>query len=240
MKYCYAFIMMILMSFVQAGDDKTKITLLTEDYPPFNMQLKNGKVGGLSTDIVQEMFRRTQFSYTIALEPWVRAYNSAILDKNTCVYSTTRTENREQQFKWVGPLVENPWVLYVRPDGPKIYSLEDARRYKIGGYQGDAISQYLIARGFNVELVIRDELNIRKLETKRIDFWATGKYSGIYLLKREKAKAQKPILVFNTMFMFLACNPNMSNQIIYKLNEALHEMQNDGFIERAGKSYLKE
>lgn len=217
------------------------LRVLTEDYPPFNMPDSKGQVTGMATDVVRELFKRAGISYSIELQPWIRAFNTAVLEHNTCVYSTTRSDNREHQFKWIGPLVENPWVLYAGPASPKdIYDLEGVRRYKVGGYGGDAVAQFLIARGFNVELTPNDSLNARKLLLGRIDFWATGKYLGHSLIKREKLSQLKPVLVFNTAFMYLACNPSIQDQTVNHLNGLLLGMQQDGFMARTSKHYLSE
>lgn len=214
------------------------LKLLTESYPPFNFE-ENAQVSGMATDVVRELFKRANIPYTITLVPWVRAFNTAVMENNTCVYSTTRTENREHQFKWIGPLVDNPWVLYAGPHSPRINpDLESARPYKIGGYNGDAVAQYLIARGFNVELTPNDELNPRKLDAGRIDFWATGKYLGSYEAKQQKLTTLKPVLVFNTAFMYLACNPGVSDQTVFALNSLLQKMQQDGAVARLSKRYL--
>jgi polar amino acid transport system substrate-binding protein len=217
------------------------LRLLTEEYPPFNMTRSDGQVGGMATDIVRELFRRAGLGYTIEVEPWIRAFNTAVLENHTCLYSTTRTDNREHQFKWVGPLLENPWVLYAGPHSPKVgLDLESVRRYKLGGYNGDAVAQYLIARGFNVELTPFDALNARKLDKGRIDFWATGKYLGSGIVRQENLPSLKPVLVFNVAFMYLACNPAVSNQVIYHLNEVLQSMRQDGFVARTTRHYLAE
>lgn len=214
------------------------LRLLTENYPPFNMEGPKGKTIGMSTEIVELMMSRSNTAYTIELQPWIRAFNTALRENNTCVYSTTRTEPREAQFKWVGPLVENPWVIYVRPGGPKdINSLEDARPYKIGGYTGDATAQYLIARGFEVELVPADFLNARKLAAGRIDLWATGKYLGAYLVKQENQPQLKPVFTFNTTFMYLACNLQVPDTTIRHLNDTLQQMQHDGSLAKIRQRY---
>ena len=216
------------------------LRLMTEDYPPFNMYDGSGKVVvGMSTDVVREMLRRAGMSYTIELQPWIRSFNTAVLDNNTCVFSTTRTDAREHQFKWVGPVVENPWVLYAGPSSPShIATLEDARRYTIGGYSGDAVAQFLIARGFNVELTPTDDLNARKLAAGHIDFWATGKFLGDALVHRENLPKLKPVLVFNTALMYLACNPRMPDSTINQLNALLVRMHQDGFFARVTRHYL--
>jgi len=218
-----------------------QLRLLTEDYPPFNMQLADGRIGGLSSDIVREILRRAGIGYRIELLPWVRAYNSAVLEPNTCVYSTTRTEQREHQLQWIGPVVENPWVLYGRDDGPQeLSNLEAARRYRLGGYSGDAEAQYLIARGFEVDLASNDLQNLRKLLAGRIDLWATGKYLGAALIAREKATGLRPLLTFNSVFLYLACNQMMADGTVRLLNEHLRGMHKDGTVARINARYLND
>ncbi|MBV8679017.1 MAG: transporter substrate-binding domain-containing protein [Aquitalea sp.] len=217
------------------------LRVLTEDYPPFSMLGAGGRISGLSTEIVQELFKRAGTNYGIELLPWIRAFNLAVLEANTCLYSTTRTDVREHQFKWIGPLVENPWVLYARAENRHaILSLEEVRPFKIGGYAGDATSQYLIDRGFDVDLANNDQLNVRKLLAGRIDFWATGKYLGASLLAREKVSQLKPVLTFNTTLLYLACNPAMADSQVQQLNDVLRGMQRDGILARINAKYLNQ
>ncbi|PXX43628.1 substrate-binding periplasmic protein [Aquitalea magnusonii] len=231
----------LLLLCSQLGQAAAALKLLTEDYPPFNMVGQGGHISGLSTEIVQELFHRAGVSYGISLLPWIRAFNLTVLEANTCLYSTTRTDSREHQFKWIGPLVENPWVLYARADNRHaILALEDARPFKIGGYAGDATSQYLIDRGFDVDLANTDQLNVKKLLAGRIDFWATGKYLGASLLVRENASHVRPVLTFNTTLLYLACNPAMPDSQVQQLNELLRGMQRDGTLARINAKYLNQ
>ncbi|RQO72818.1 ABC transporter substrate-binding protein [Aquitalea sp. FJL05] len=233
-----ASLLLLCSQLVQAAPP---LRVLTEDYPPFNMMGPGGHISGLSTDIVQELLRRAGVAYDISLLPWIRAFNLTVLEANTCLYSTTRTDSREHQFKWIGPLVENPWVLYARADNRHaILSLEEARSFKIGGYSGDATSQYLIDRGFDVDLANTDQLNVKKLLAGRIDFWATGKYLGASLLAREKAGNVRPVLTFNTTLLYLACNPAMPDIQVQQLNELLRAMQRDGTFARINAKYLNQ
>jgi len=236
-KTCYAWLLAGWQAVSLA--QSPSVQLLTEDYPPFNMILPNGEIGGMSTEMVRELFHRAEIPYQIELQPWIRAFNSALLNNNTCVYSTTRSEHREHQFKWVGPLLENPWVLYAGPKSPaRISSLEDARPYKIGGYAGDAEAQYLIARGFNVDLTPTDELNARKLALGRLDFWATGEYRGIYVRAQEKLPQLHQALKFNTVLLYLACNSGVADSTIQRLNDILNAMRHDSFSDQVRKRYV--
>src|SRR3954447_13364744 len=77
------------------------LTLTTEDYPPFNIVDPQTKgVTGISFDKVTELMRRASEPYTITAYPWSRAYQMALDSNDTCVFSTTRTPEREPLFKW--------------------------------------------------------------------------------------------------------------------------------------------
>lgn len=219
--------------------DPISLKLLTEDYPPFNMNDAGGRVTGLSTEIVRQLLQRAGISHDIELLPWVRAFNRAVLEPNTCVYSTTRTEQREHQFKWIGPVVENPWVLYARHDNKTaVPTLEAVRPFRVGGYSGDAIAQFLVSKNFEVDLASTDVQNVRKLVAGRIDFWATGKYSGALLAEREKATGSiRPVLTFNTTLMYLACNLRMDDRTVNLLNDTLERMRRDGSVARISARY---
>lgn len=124
------------------------LTLTTEDYPPFNFTRDGGKtIEGKSTDVMKEVVKRTGTTTSFSLYPWKRAYLMAQENQDTCAGSTTRTETRERSFKWVGPLVTATWILYAKADRPiAIKTLEDAKKYSLGGYQGDAKAAYLKER----------------------------------------------------------------------------------------------
>lgn len=219
--------------------ERVSLRLLTESYPPYNMNTPKGVVTGLSTEIVREMMKRGGISYTIELQQWVWAFTNARDNPATCVYSTTRNEEREAQFKWVGPLVDNPWVLYARANDERpVHALEDVRPYLLGGYVGDATAQYLLSNGYKVELVPADVLNIRKLASGRIDYWATGKYQGAYLAAAQKMRDIRPVLTFKTVQLYLACNKAVADPLIQKLNATLNAMREEGLVQKIGNKYL--
>ncbi|MFC4161040.1 substrate-binding periplasmic protein [Chitinimonas lacunae] len=213
----------------------------TENYPPFNMSLDGGQtIIGISTELLRELSRRTRIEFDIGLYPWSRAYRMAITRDETCVYSTTRTPERESNFKWVGPLVSNDWVLYTRADNKvTLNRIEDARPYLLGAYQDDAVSNYLHDYGYRVEDAIADNLNARKLALGRIDFWATGRLLGAYLAQQENLGPFRLALSFHQTEMYLACNPGVGDEVVERLNQALAEMRQDGSVERIHSKYLE-
>ncbi|ENY72092.1 amino acid ABC transporter substrate-binding protein [Aeromonas diversa CDC 2478-85] len=215
------------------------IKVMTEDYPPFNMAGEGGKVVGLSTEVVEELFKRAGVEYTLTLMPWKRAYEDTLSTPGTALFSTTRTPERETLFKWVGPLVTNNWVFFAKSDATlSVNSLDEAKAYSVGGYNGDAAAEYLAAQGFSkLQLAANDAANAKKLEAGRIDLWATGEYLAPYLAKKEGVAAPKVVFKFKETQMSLAFNKETPDDLIQKLNDTLKGMVDDGTMAKISAKY---
>ncbi len=215
-----------------------RLYIATEHSPPASMS-DGGRVIGTGTDKVREIMARTGTSYTIELLPWKRAYTAALTRPDACVFSTTRTGERENLFKWVGPTDEADWVLLGRADRAlQIRSLEDARGLRIGTYNGDARDEYLRARGFQVDPAPNDMINPRKLLMNRIDLWAASLRRGSAVLEQNGwAGRIVPVFTFARVRVYLACNPGVPDALIARMNESLDAMGKDGTLRRIERHY---
>ncbi len=216
----------------------SQLYIATETSPPASM-LDGRTVVGSSTDKVREIMARSGISYRIDLYPWKRAYTSAVRRDNACVYSTTRTPEREALFRWIGPLDEAQWVLLALADrGYQFKSLEDARGLRIGTYHGDAREDYLRARGFKVDSAHNDLINPRKLLLNRIDVWAASLRRGSDVLGQAGWGAGiVPVLTFRTVQVYLACNKGVPEATALRMQEALDAMERDGSSRRIERKY---
>jgi polar amino acid transport system substrate-binding protein len=189
---------------------------------------------GIGADTVREIMGRANIEHTIELLPWKRAYTAALERNDACVFSTTRTPEREPLFKWIGPIGEADWVLMGRADRKlHLNSLEDARNYRIGTYNGDARDQYLRARGFKVDPAPNDLLNLRKLMADRIDLWAASiRRGGMTLASMGYADKVVPVFVFNRIRVYLACNRAIPDAMSARMETAYDAMARDGTLER--------
>jgi polar amino acid transport system substrate-binding protein len=217
-----------------------RLRLLTESSPPISMREGNQVIGS-GTDKVREIMARTGTAYTLELLPWRRAFTLAQQRSDACLFSTTRTPDREPLFKWVGPTDEADWVLLGRADrNYGLHTLEDARGLRIGTYNGDARDEYLRTRGFQVDPAPHDLINPRKLLLNRIDLWAASFTRGTTVLTRNGWGAKiVPVLSFNRVGVYLACNPAVPSALIDKMNAALEAMGRDGTMKRIDRKYQK-
>jgi polar amino acid transport system substrate-binding protein len=213
--------------------------ITTETAAPSSMQDSDGQVIGIATDKVRAALERAGLGYTIELLPWKRAYAAARTRPDACVYSTTRTPEREALFKWVGPTDSAEWVLMARADRRiGLRTLEDARPYRIGTYNGDARDAYLRSRGFRVDPAPFDLVNPRKLLLGRIDLWAAALRAGSPVLEQNGWNGRiVPVLVFNRLDVFLACNRAVPDGVITRLNDAFASLERDGVLRRIERAY---
>ena len=101
----------------------TDLVLLTENFPPYNMA-KNGKnfaqdenIDGIAVDIVREMFKRADITYSLTLRfPWERIYKLALEKPGYGVFVMARLPDREKLFKWVGPIGPDDWIMLAKAD----------------------------------------------------------------------------------------------------------------------------
>lgn len=229
---------MLAGALVRAAAQAPALYIATESSPPTSMQ-DGERVVGSASDKVREALTRSGIAHSFEILPWKRAYSAALQRSDACVYSTTRTPERENLFKWVGPTDEGEWVLLARADRKLVmHTLEDARNMRIGTYNGDARDEYLRARGFLVDPAPSDLLNQKKLMMNRIDLWAAGIRRGSSVLMANGWSDKiVPVLTFNRIKVYLACNPAVPDATIDKLNAALEAMARDGTTRRIERKY---
>lgn len=237
-------ITLLLAGPARAAD--TSLVLLTENFPPYNMA-KNGKnfaqdenIHGIAVDIVREMFKRADITYSLTLRfPWERIYKLALEKPGYGVFVMARLPEREKLFKWVGPIGPDDWVMLAKADSTvTLDSLEQARRYRIGAYKGDAIAETLGKQGLNPIVVLRDQDNARKLVNGQIDLWATGDPAGRYLARQEGVSDLKTVLRFNSAELYLALNKDVPDDVVARLQKALDELRKEGEVDAIMARYL--
>ena len=212
--------------------------IVSEHSPPAAMR-DGDNVTGRETDKIRELMQRTGTSYRLDLLPWKRAYVLVGERPDMCVYSMSRTPEREAMFKWIGPTDEADWVFYGRADQDlRLRTLEDARPLRIGTYAGDARDLYLRARGFNIDSSPNDQANPEKLLNHRIDLWALAIRTGSGPLTQFPwSDRLVPVLTFNHVGVYLACNRAVPDALVQQLNTALVAARRDGSIKKIERKY---
>ncbi len=221
------------------------LVLLTENLPPFNMSIsgtnyaRDDGVTGISSDILRAVCERAEMECQQILRfPWQRVYQQTLDDVGYGLFSTARTAEREGLFKWVGPIARNEWVLFAKGDSTiQLASIEDARRYRIGGYKGDAKTQFLLDRGLEVQTALRDTENVRKLERGQIDLWVTSNQAGRFVARQEGMENLRVVQHLHTAELYLALNLQTPDEVVQKLQAALDALRAEGALKNIEARY---
>ncbi len=167
----FRLLLMLLVLFSFAGKAE-KITVVTEYLAPYQMKNQDGSLGGFGTEVINALFKITGDQPDIQVLPWARAYRMAKLNKNTLIYSITRTQSREKLFKWIGAIKTEQihiWGLKSKFSDP-VSNLAQLKNYQIGVVRNSYAEKYLELKKFSkIHNLINDDQSIKMLFRKRID-----------------------------------------------------------------------
>ena len=208
-----------------------ELIIEAEETPPESFQASDGQMSGITGELLRRALARAGVPAAIGPVPWQRAYGDALANPLTCAYPTTETPERLPLFKWAGPLAHNDWVLIgTNEGGIRLDRLEDAKRYRIGVYQGDAREEFFRkAGGYQIETVNGNQLNLTRLEAGRIDLWAASVYT-LWYERQHGAANLKVVLPFRAVTLSLACNRSVPDDTMARLNRAIAALIDDGTV----------
>ena len=223
-----------------------EILVLTEDYKPFQYKDEKGQLVGFGLDLITLMFKDAGINMKggkIYLYPWARAYKVLQEEKNTAVFMTVRSEKRENLFKWVGPLAPRKmWLFKLRKRKDiQVKTLEDAKRYRVGGYKSSADTVYMIELGLKPYLVPHQHLITRMLVKGRFDLM-----SSLELTMSDRLRdlglpydiVEKTILLDGRYDYYLALNKQTSDVIVNRLQASLDKIKKYSTYDQLKNKYL--
>lgn len=221
------------------AEDLPRLYLYTENYGDFNYSLSGRNyehwaedIGGSATTVVKKMLAETGLDHRMRLRTWSVSYERSIERPNHGVFSTARTESREDSFYWIGPVGQYNWILLAKAGHDyDIDSLDDIRGLRIGGYEGDAASTYLQGLGFEVSTLPNESLNAQRLAQDQIDLWITSDING-YKLARETGYADvEEAFRIRAVGLYLAMNPETDPRILTALENAYDNLVEQGEVD---------
>lgn len=227
------------LSWCALAAQAVELRIVTESFPPYQMEDAGGRIHGLAADKVHALLKRVHQPYKMQTLPWKQAFDLAKSQRDTCVFSTTRTLDRESIFHWVGPIGYSDWTMYaLSARGYKFKFMSDLSALKIGSYQGDIRDAFLRQNGFKPDAAANDSLNLDRLLQKKIDVWVSDRFTASGMIARRHLQQEVvPVFSFNRVDLYLACNPETQKGLVDSLNKTLLLMNADGSSERLEKRY---
>jgi polar amino acid transport system substrate-binding protein len=209
------------------------LTFYTEQLPPYNYQ-ENGSVKGFTIDILNEISAKSGLNLSpdmIHVVPWEEGYEAALNGTNTVIFSTARIPERENLFKWVGPISIERYVLFAPNESPiTVDSPDNLKNLRIGAISGDASVSQLLAKGVNESsIVTADTISdlISMTHDKKIDLWAYPEITGRYYIGQITGNYDSfaPVYPLEGVGIYYAFSTDVSDATVSSYQKALDELK---------------
>ncbi len=166
-------ILFICLALFISNSFAQRITVLTEELPPYQYKDELGDATGYGVALMKAILEQANINANISVVPWARGYNQALKRKNVVLFSMVRTPEREDLFKWIGEVDQLHYFLYklsARKD-LSAKSIEEARNYRIGVTRVSFEHDTLVNLGFSrLTTGIKYAQLIDMLNANRFDF----------------------------------------------------------------------
>lgn len=221
--------------------EKEVLTISTGEWPPWTGAYLRGH--GAVLDIVRQAFARRGYDVRFEFYTWQRAFElMALGEVNASAYWYHR-DKYDDIALFSAPLnMEEHVFVHLRSKEIKPWkTLEDLAGYRIGAAIGLSYSDEfwrLAEEGvLNVQAVLDDELNMKKLLDNRIDMYPVTRSMMEYALRDKYRDIRDKVAMTKTSFcksaghlLFPRERPE-SKRLCEEFNAGLNEILQDGTLE---------
>ena len=241
------FMVFLILIICHSSFSKESLQFLTEEFPPYNYQEeKNKKLKGVAVELLEAVHRRLKVDFNRSnyyLVPWARGYGLAQKKgKMVLLFSTTRTKERENMFKWFGPIANTSVSIFSLKNADSLSSDQLKSKIKNGsrfvGIRNDNATLKLKGLGLKsnqLTEVNRFEQMIRMMKKKRVNYFAYDKNVSKFLLIKKgfDPKNFKVVHELKTNELWFSFNKTVSDSLVKKYQKALDS------VKRSDKKLLK-
>jgi len=229
-------VMLLLASSPSVG--AKPIMVLTEHLPPYQIDSGN-EVSGFATEVVRRTFETAGIPYEIEVQDWSRAYQRALRQADTCIYSISKSNERTPLFQWVGALAYTITSLYSLKNRPDIQlkTLDDAKKLVTAVTKDDITHHYLLKHGFKegeqlylLESVTtmlhvlqgRKDIDLVLINDTILKYRALESGVPLEALQKQMEVSDLPL------DFYLACSLTTAPAIVEKLKISLQQLKDSG------------
>lgn len=231
----------LFFAFLPSSAVAENLQIMTSEIPPMAFT-KDNKITGYCIDLVREIQQRIGDHTDIQVVPWSRAYHTGKTKDNVILICPKRTPDRENLFKWVGPVHESTTNIYKKKNAKiQIKSLEDAKKASSILITRNFYSyDDLIRKGFkNLETTETPQLAMRMLLGGRAPLMVLEKLQVTVILEEINAApdAIEEAYTLSSSVSYLSFSKGMSDATVKTWQDALDKMKKDGAYSRIHKKW---
>lgn len=212
------------------------VVVVAADIPPYVIRSQQGAPSGMAIEVLEEAARRLGETLEIELMPLARALSQIRHRPDVLLLPPARNPQRESQFLWIAPLLEEAFVLVShRNHHPAPLTVADLPGLTVGAMRGSHGQSLIpLLEGVTQELVSEEINNASKLARGRIQGWAVAWNTARY--NQQRAGLPLPDLVrgqtLQRSTLYLAASPRFSPSEAMRWRRVIQEMRQDGSLAR--------
>ncbi|WP_108126323.1 substrate-binding periplasmic protein [Saccharospirillum mangrovi] len=238
----------VLCALTAQAQTLTELRWLTEDFPPYNYATEAG-ADGLMVDVLQTISESMQQPVNpadIQVLPWTRAVHTAQNDGHSVLFSLARTDDREAQYQWAGPVVPIRIVMMGLPEAQQ----RPPESWRIGVVRDDVAVRLVTAAGYQPEQLVYSAYPAsvaRMLLAGRVDVWAYGELPAQQRLDALPGQEDWQVLeVLSSTQAYFGFHPDVDPMLVEQFRNNLNQLTEpdaqgrapmDALIERYTRSY---
>lgn len=218
------------------------VRVVTEHLPPYQI-VSHQQISGFATEVVRRTFEQAGVLYQIEASTWSRAYQIALRQPDSCIYSISRSQERQPLFHWIGAISSNITAFYAlkKRRDIQLNNLTDAKSYVTAVARDDITHHYLLKQGFkegeqlylleNIDMMLnllqsRDDIDLVILNDTILKYRAEE--AGVQLHSLQK----KWVLPDLPLDFHLACSLTTNASVVKRLQQSLQQLKDSGEFDR--------
>lgn len=219
------------------ADDSLALTAYTGELYPYNYVAKDGKLVGIFVDIIRELAQRTGLRLDeIRQISWARS----LLDvqeggPGRVIFSVGRTEKRESQYAWVGPVGSLRLGLVARKDAQiSVDHPCELVQYRLGVIRNSApvsLLEGVIGKDSKaVKLLSSNEMQFRMLREGRVDMITQSASAAprIMRIMGLEPDEYEMVYVLKQLELYLAFSRSTPPAVIERLQQEMDRLREPG------------
>jgi polar amino acid transport system substrate-binding protein len=217
------------------------IRIVTENYPPYEMQKPLNGLQGFDYEVAVEAFSRMGYVADIRFLPWKRALNEAENGSTVGILTCAYEANRERFILYSNPISTFSEGLFLRRGhkGPDIRVLSDVIGHPVASMAGYESLKDLQGIGADPAEVPTTDDGLLMLRAGRFDYLHAAREPTEFLIREKGIQDEFQFIALEDdsfYFCFSKAYPEVEN-LASEFNEALRSMRKDGSYDAIHSKY---
>lgn len=234
----------LYQKYIPLENPPAELQIYTEQYPPLTFRNSFGEITGFGTDLVNEIMKRNGTYYPVILSLWSNGYSMIQNNPNFCLFTMDRTTQRENLFKWVGPLGTNRTFFFIKTgSGVSIGSIDEAKTLtSVGTVSSWFSDQYLRQLGFTNLVSDPDpEVMVGKLMRGEVNAFVCSEVTFPDIVESAGYQYSQvtPSLELMSSDYYIAFSMTTSSALVSQWQSALNAIKQDGTYDAIYSKWFK-